>query len=319
MNLRELGEFGLIEAIRRRAGRSHPQWRVAIGDDAAVLTPRAGEELVLTTDAVVEDVHFRWRTSDPRSVGHKALAVNLSDVGAMGARPVGFLLTLGLSVHVTGAQLDGFFDGLLALARASHCPLVGGDVTRAREFVANITAIGAVPRGRALLRSGARPGDRVFVTGALGGAAAGLRRSAGAALRRRQNAPRPPWWAGERLVRLGVARAAIDVSDGLAQDLGHVLRASRVGARIEAERLPVARGATLEDALAGGEDYELLFTAVKSAPGAAVLARRLGCRVSEIGLITARPGLVITRSGRPVQMGTRGFQHFKASPKGSEK
>ena len=331
MNPRELGEFGLIEAIRRRAAARDPRgssdWRVTIGDDAAVLTPRRGEELVFTTDALVEDVHFRWRTSDPRSVGHKALAVNLSDVGAMGARPVGFLLTLGLPARVTGAQLDGFFTGLLALARASHCPLVGGDITRSREFVANITAIGAVARGRALLRSAARPGDRVLVTGALGGAAAGLRLLAGRgartaaerALARRQNVPRPPWRAGERLVRLRLSRAAIDVSDGLAQDLGHVLRASGVGARIALERLPVARGATAAEALGGGEDYELLFTVRPGAPSAAVLARRLGCRVSEIGVITARPGLVLTRSGRPVQMGTRGFQHFKASVKGSEK
>jgi thiamine-monophosphate kinase len=327
VDLRKLGEFGLIEAIRRRAGRAPREWRIAIGDDAAVLTPRRGEELVFTTDAVVEDVHFRWRTSDPRSVGHKALAVNLSDVGAMGARPIGFLLTLGLPARVTGAQLDGFFAGLLALARTSHCPLVGGDITRAREFVASITAIGGVARGRALRRDAARPGDRVFVTGALGAAAAGLRLAAGPgartpaerALVRRQNAPRPPWRAGERLVRLGVGRAAIDVSDGLAQDLGHVLRASGVGARVELERVPVARGATPEEALAGGEDYELLFTATPGAPSAAVLARRLGCRVSEIGVITARPGLVIERSGRPVQLGARGFQHFKASPKGSEK
>ena len=330
MDPRALGEFGLIEAIRKRAARdtrgSSP-WRVAIGDDAAVLTPRAGEELVLTTDALVEDVHFRWRSSDPRRVGHKALAVNLSDVSAMGARPVGCLLTLALPSGLAATRLEGFLSGFLSLARASRCPLVGGDVVRARQFSATVTAIGAVARGRALLRSAARPGERVFVTGTLGGAAAGLARLERGRLRtpldrrlaRRQQAPEPRLAAGAALVEARLSRAAIDVSDGLAQDLGHLCEESGVGARIALETVPVMRGATLAQALTGGEDYELLFTAQKSAPSAAVLGRRLGCRVSEIGVITARPGLVITRSGRPVQMSTKGFQHFKASPKGSEK
>src|SRR5262245_31799503 len=136
-----LGEFGLIEAIRKRASHSHPSWRVAIGDDAAVLAPKRGEELVLTTDTVVEDVHFRWHTTDAKSLGHKSLAVNLSDVGAMGARPLGFLLTLGLSDAADGKRLDHFFSGLLALAKRSHCPLVGGDIVRASQFFASITAI----------------------------------------------------------------------------------------------------------------------------------------------------------------------------------
>ncbi len=349
MNLRQLGEFGLIEAIRTRAAaaarsargprnsRASSEWRIAIGDDAAVLTPRRGEELVVTTDALVEDVHFRWRTTDPRSLGHKALAVNLSDVGAMGARPLGFLLTLGLPADVDGKRLDGFFAGLLALARASHCPLVGGDITRSKQLTASITALGAVARGRALLRSGARAGDRLFVTGELGGAAAGLRllergrvRSAAErALARRQIAPRPPFAVGARLVRLRLARAAIDVSDGLAQDLGHLAHESGVGARIELERLPLARGLTraaaklgvdpLELALAGGEDYELLFAAPARAPSAAVLSRRLQCRVTEIGVVTAQHRLVFTRSGREVEPSARGFEHFKALRTGSEK
>jgi thiamine-monophosphate kinase len=337
MNLAELGEFGLIEAIRRRARMSHSAWRVSIGDDAAVLTPPRGQELVLTTDAVVEGVHFRWRTTDPRSLGHKALAVNLSDVGAMGARPLGFLLTLALPRGIDGSRLDGFFAGLFALARASHCPLVGGDITRARDFAATITAIGAVPRGRALLRSGARPGDRLFVTGSLGGAAAGLAllergrvtSASERALARRQIAPRPPFSVGGRLVRLRLAHAAIDVSDGLAQDLGHVLDESGVGARLELERLPLAPGLTraaarlgldpLSLALSGGEDYELLFAAPPRAPSAAVLGRRLQCRVTEIGVVTRQHRLVLLRAGRPVERKLSGFQHFKGHSRGSEK
>ncbi|HXX47863.1 MAG TPA: thiamine-phosphate kinase [Myxococcota bacterium] len=337
MNPRELGEFGLIEAIRRRARQAHPGWRVAIGDDAAAFVPRRGEELVATTDAVVEDVHFRWRTTDPRSLGHKALAVNLSDVGAMGARPVGFLLTLGLPPRLAAARLDGFFAGLLRLARASHCPLVGGDIVRSPAFTATITAFGAVAAGRALLRSAARPGERLMVTGTLGGAAAGLRLLEGPgartpaerALARRQIAPDPPWRAGARLVQARLSRAAIDVSDGLAQDLGHLARASGVGARVELESLPLApalaRAAArlrldpLALALAGGEDYELLFTVGRRGPSAAELARRLQCRVTEIGAITAARGLEFRRGGKTLEPRSTGFQHFKAPRRGSEK
>jgi len=327
VNLRELGEFGLIEAIRRRAGASHPQWRVAIGDDAALLTPKPGEELVFTADTVVENVHFRWRTTDPKSLGRKALAVNLSDVGAMGARPLGFLLTLGLPRSVSGKTLDGFLSGLLACARAARCPLVGGDVTRAGEFSAAITAIGAVTRGRALLRSAARPGDRVLVTGRLGAAAAGLRAlerrkrltSAELALAKRQRAPSPPFRAGPALVRLGLSRCAIDVSDGLVRDLSHILDESRVGARLALESVPVAKGATLDDALGGGEDYELLFTVGPRAPSAAVIGNRLACRVTELGVITRQRRLILTRAGRPVAPIARGYEHFKASSARSDK
>jgi len=337
VNPRELGEFGLIEAIRRRAAQAHPGWRVTIGDDAAVFKSRPGEELVATTDAVVEDVHFHWRTTDPRSLGHKALAVNLSDVGAMGARPVGFLLTLGFPPQIAEARLDGFFAGLLRLARASRCPLVGGDIVRSPAFTASLTAFGAVAAGRALLRSGARPGERLMVTGELGGAAAGLRLLEGPgvrtaqerALARRQNAPSPPWRAGAALVGARLSRAAIDVSDGLAQDLGHLVRESGVGARVALESLPFARGLEraaarlrldpLALALSGGEDYELLFTVARRGPSAAALARRLQCRVTEIGAITATRGIAFTRAGRPYQPREAGFQHFKASPRRSEK
>jgi thiamine-monophosphate kinase len=244
----------------------------------------------------------------------------------MGARPLGFLLTLGLPRNVSGRALDGFLAGLLACARAARCPLVGGDITRAGEFSAAITAIGAVTRGRALLRSAARPGDRVLVTGRLGGAAAGLRAlerrkrltRAERPLAERQRAPAPPFRAGPALVRLRLSRCAIDVSDGLLQDLGHVLEESRVGARIALEAVPVAPGATLDDALGGGEDYELLFTVSARAPSAAMIGKRLACRVTELGVITRQRRLVLTRAGRPVEAITRGYEHFKASSARSE-
>jgi thiamine-monophosphate kinase len=337
VDLRELGEFGLIGAIRRRARVDRRVWRLGIGDDAAVLRARPRDELVWTTDALVEDVHFRWSTTDARSLGDKSLAVNLSDVGAMGATALGCLLTLGVPADVSPARLEGFVSGFLRRARASRCPLVGGDTVRAPVWMIGVSAVGAVARGRALLRSGARAGDRIMVTGELGGAAAGLAllSASGAStpterrLVGRQLCPRPPHTAGAALVRGRLARAAIDVSDGLAADLGHVARESGVAARVEVERVPLAPGLArvasrlgldaLELALTGGEDYELLFAAPADGPTASAYARKLGCRVTEIGVFARGRGVQLTRGGRPYALGTRGFAHFKPARRDSEK
>ncbi len=337
MDLRALGEFGLIEAIRRRARVDRRVWQLGIGDDAAILRPRPRDSLVLTTDALVEDVHFRWRTTDARALGEKSLAVNLSDVGAMGAVPLGCLLTLGVPSGVEPARLEGFLDGLLRSARASHCPLVGGDTVRSPLWLINVCVVGSVARGRALLRSGARPGDRVLVTGELGGAAAGLALLEGdspstaseRAFVRRQLRPRPPYRAGAALARAGLAHAAIDLSDGLAQDLGHVARESGVCAHVDVARVPLARGLAraaallgldpLALALSGGEDYELLFAAPERGPSAEKYASRLGCRVTEIGVFARGRGVRFTRDGRPYVPAASGFQHFKPLPADSEK
>jgi thiamine-monophosphate kinase len=337
VDLRALGEFGLIGAIRRRARFDRRVWRLGIGDDAAVLRSRRGEELVWTTDALVEDVHFRWSTTDARSLGDKSLAVNLSDVGAMGARALGCLLTLGVPADVEPERLDGFVSGLLSRARASHCPLVGGDTVRAPVWMIGVSVVGAVAAGRALLRSGARAGDRILVTGELGGAAAGLALLSGAGastplerrLVARQLRPRPPCEAGATLVRARLARAAIDISDGLAADLGHVARASGVAARVEVERVPLAKGLVrtasrfrldaLALALAGGEDYELLFAAPPRGPTTDSYARKLGCRVTEIGVFAKGRGVQFTRGGRPYSLEAKGFAHFKPAPPDSEK
>ena len=328
LDLRAVGEFGLIEALRRRA-RASPRWRVGIGDDAAVLRPRAGRELVLTCDALIEDVHFRWRSTSAPALARKALMVNLSDLSAMGAAPLGFLLALGLPARTRSERLDGFVTALLRAAADADCPLVGGDTVCAPVWTIAVTAVGELPRGRALRRGGARPGQRILVTGELGAAALGLAllergRGGGRAARpfvRRQLAPAPPWRAGVILRRAGLATAAIDVSDGLAQDLGHVLRASGVGADLELERLPLARGFArqcarhgldpLQLALAGGEDYELLFCAPARGPSAARLAARLGCRVTEIGRVRKGRGLALFRGGVRTSAPPEGFEHFK--------
>lgn len=332
------GEFGLIGAIRRAArGAGGAGWRVGIGDDAAILRAPAGRELVATVDALIEDVHFRWSTTDARSLGHKTLAVNLSDLGAMGARPAGCLLVLGVPRGERGPRLAGFFGGLLGLARASRCPLVGGDTVSAPVWTLSLTALGTVARGRALLRSGARPGDRIFVTGALGAAALGLAlleagrgaRAASRAFARRQLAPDPPWRLGAALAARRDVTAAIDVSDGLLQDLGHVARESGVAAEVELERVPRARGLDAGAralgldpdrlVLAGGEDYELLFCARPSAPSAAALSRRYGVRVSEIGSVRRGRGVRLLARGIPQQIPGHGWDHFKPVSVGAEK
>jgi thiamine-monophosphate kinase len=328
---KKLGELGIIRALRRRAGRSVGAWRQGIGDDAALLRARAGHELAVTTDVLVEDVHFRFRTTDPRSLGHKSLGVNLSDLGAMGARPVGFLLGLALPGDTPAARLGGFVDGLLAEARASDCPLVGGDTVRGTSWVVTVTAFGEVSTGCALLRSGARPGDRLVVTGTLGGAALGLAILEGGTsppgarpFTSRQIRPRPPFRLGRSLAARGIASAAIDLSDGLTSDLGHLVRESGVGADVDLDRLPLARGFPavckglgldpISLALYGGEDYELLFTLRRDAPPVTKLARALGVRLTEIGVIRRGRGIRYQRGGRPEDVPGAPFAHF--SPRG---
>jgi thiamine-monophosphate kinase len=330
VDLRELGEFGLIAALRRRVGKAGRRWALAIGDDAALLRARPGFELALTVDALVEDVHFRWRTTPAPALGRKALRINLSDLGAMGARPLGFLLSLGVPAEVSPARLGGFFRGLLAEAREARCPLVGGDTARAPLWSLSITAIGEVPRGRALRRDGMRAGDRLLVTGELGASALGLALlEAGRPLAPRERRfarthqlPPARFRIGAALVSAGWSRAALDVSDGLAQDLGHLCEQSGVGADVDLDALPLARGFVdacrrrrLDPALlaaTGGEDYELLFAVARDAPDAAELSRRLGAPIREIGRACRGRAIRWFRSGRRVEAPRQpGFQHFK--------
>lgn len=290
------GELALIERIRQRAvvgGRRADAVRLGIGDDCAILAPPRGHEIVVTTDMSLEGRHFRRDWHSPREVGHRTLARGLSDLAAMGARPLATFLSLALprSVVVDCGWLDGFLDGLLALATTFKAPLAGGDTgeSPSDHILADIVLLGAVPTGKAMRRSGAQPGDRIFVTGSLGGAAAELaslpslgERAAesrkGAATSRPKSSPtaaqhphlypQPRVVVGQALVRRRLATACIDVSDGLSTDLAHLCTASGVAAEIETAALPLhplARalepGAALETALHGGEDYELLFTA----------------------------------------------------------
>jgi thiamine-monophosphate kinase len=314
VRLRDLGEFGAIARIERAAARSLQRARgvvLGIGDDAAVLRPAPGEDVVVTTDALVEGVHFRFATQSPRAVGRRALVATLSDLAAMGARPLGCLLALAAPPGLPVRVLDGLLGGILREGRVHGCPLVGGNLARARETSLTLTAVGAVARGRALTRRGARPGDRICVTGTLGGAALEVARAERGSGRVRR-VPVPRLAAGRALSRLPGLGACIDVSDGLEADLAHLLAPEGLAAELDPARVPrppgfeaACRRLGLDPeplALGGGEDYELLFTLRPGAPSAARLARRLGVRVSEIGRVVRGP------RGRPAP--ARGFRHF---------
>lgn len=305
--------------------------RIGIGDDAAVLRVRPGEELVVTTDFSIEDVHFRRAWHPPEAIGHKCLARGLSDIAAMGARPVAAFLSLAVPRELTRNRKSGkgwvsrFYDGLLALAARWEVPLAGGDLAQspggARSRVAaDIVVIGAVERGRALLRSGARAGDALYVTGTLGGAAAELRalmkspRRFGGVVRESADHPhffpQPRIAVGRALIRQGLATAAIDVSDGLSVDLLHLCEESGLRAEVDAALLPVGLGASLSDALHGGDDYELLFTAN---PRVRVPSRIAGVPVRRIGRMLRRSGgprIVLVENGRRRELKAAGWEHF---------
>ena len=310
MRLRDLGEFELIDRIQRLAAEVQGRDVVlGIGDDAALLRLRRGEDLVVTSDAMVEGTHFRWDAETPRMLGRRALAANLSDLAAMGSRPIGFTFALAAPPSLEVRRVTGVVRGMLDLADSFACPLVGGNVTRARETSINITALGGVHPGRVLMRSGARPGDRILVTGKLGISA--LERARG----RIRTVPTPRVAEGRALARIARVTACIDVSDGLLADLDHLLEASGVGGEIDARRVPTPRGFEaacrrlkrdpLRLALGGGEDYELLFTMSGNTPSPEALERRLGTAVTAIGRITER-GLQI--HGSPEV--PRGWRHF---------
>lgn len=281
---------------------------LGIGDDCAILRPRtAREDLVFTTDLLIEDVHFRRTTHQPEDVGYKALARGLSDIAAMGAEPRFCLLSLALADWADDRWVDRFYRGLLGLARRTDTVLAGGDLARSSAFTADIVVCGAVPRGRALRRDGARPGDRLYVSGRLGASALGLSTGTGAAWRRHLR-PQPRLTLGQALRQQFKATAAMDLSDGISLDLQRLCRASGVAARLV--RVPRYPGATLAQALHGGEDYELLFT-VPSGP--ALPSRVAGVPVTEVGVIERGPVGTVLWQSEPLAPG--GYDHFAYSEK----
>ncbi len=318
-----LSEFDLIKQyfVRPVPGRA----ALGIGDDCALLVPSPGMQTAISSDMLVEGRHF-FAGEDPQRLGHKSLAVNLSDLAAMGARPVAFTLALALPA-AERTWLEGFSRGLFALADAHGCELIGGDTTKGPLNIC-ITVFGEVAPGRALRRSAARPGDDVWVSGTLGDARLALAGYLGeltlpadaqAAAGTRMHTPTPRVALGVMLAERSLAHAAIDISDGLVGDLGHILEKSRVGATLNADTLPAGPVlATKPQALrraftaAGGDDYEICFTAAASRREAILLAAaECGTLVTRIGRIDDAAGLRWTDAdGAPLTLELSSFDHF---------
>lgn len=329
-------ELTLVRQLRARASSlAGPAVRLGIGDDCALLRTRPGEELAVTTDLSIAGRHFRLDWHPPESIGHRALARGLSDLAAMGARPLAAFLSLGLPCELTqpasskdsSTWMSRFLDGLLALASTHKTPLAGGDLAESPIAVADIVLVGAVPRGRALLRSGARSGDLIYTTGTLGGSSAALKQLEDAQLKdvAKKNGisglpkdalashlnPQPRIAQGLWLQRRRAATAALDLSDGLSTDLTRICEESDVGAEVDSALLPIHPGATLEQALNGGEDYELLFTA---SPSVQVPKSIAGVPSTRIGRILTprlgRPAITLLTPQGPQPLEPHGWEHF---------
>jgi len=344
--IKDIGEFGLIARIRRRYARSSDLALCGIGDDAASLrSPPRGHPTLVTTDILVEDVHFTRSHTTPYLLGIKSLAVNLSDIAAMGGIPRFFLLSLGVPQELSLAFIDRFYDGVAKLAETYDVLLVGGDLTAAPSFTINGVLIGDCPPNQVVYRKGAQPGDTVFVTGPVGDSALGLEilRQRGLKPRdfnaygeatgrdkellrliRHHLAPEPPVLKGRKIAELRCATAMIDISDGLMADLGHIMEESHVGASVRVDQIPRSEAfqkwaslyhpQPLDLALGGGEDYQLLFTA----PGKALQQAIADGRESDfpffpIGKITPHSGKLslITEDDRPYSPSCHGYDHFR--------
>jgi len=328
-SLADVGEFGFLRRLLPSLKRGRGVL-VGPGDDCAVVT--TGKRILLTTDALVEGVHFERGWLSPEEIGAKAVLVNLSDVAAMGGRPRFLLLSLGVPGSISRTDLERLHRGAERAARRAGAAIVGGNLSAAERLFVSVVVVGEVDKP--ILRRGARPGDRVYVSGTLGDAAAavawlanagGSRRAAPrrrdlSFLLRRFAAPTPRLESGRRLAAAGVVSAMIDVSDGLVQDLGHICAASRVGAVVREDEVPRSAaydaviGADATLSLRGGEDYELLFTVPRAKQARFERLRpRLPDRITLVGEITAGTGSVRVRdrSGRTRRLQSGGFQHFR--------
>lgn len=317
-----------LQARSNARGSGARQLVLGGGDDAALFRPRPGHETVLTCDWFLEGIHFLRHKHPPDAVGWKCLARAVSDVAAMGGVPRCFLLSLALPKSHTGRWLDLFLGGLQRASRKFQCALAGGDTTRRNEILMNVTVIGEVRSGRSVLRSGAHPGDILYVSGQLGVAEAGLqllKRSRGTAARnnplvRKHLYPEPRLALGHWLAQKGWATAMMDLSDGLSSDLPRLCAASSVGAKVDLAKIPVVQTSApnstrghdrLQLALHGGDDYELLFTV--PARKAKLLPKTYqGVSLTAIGRITrVRKLLVLEESGHAIELKPRGWDPFR--------
>jgi thiamine-monophosphate kinase len=327
MKLSQLGEFGLIDRIRRRAPQGRGV-RLGIGDDAAWLVSPA-PSLLSTADLLLEGVHFNLKWTSLSDLGYKALAVNLSDIAAMGGAPAYAVVSLGIPTRFQTEDIDKFYAGMNRLARSCHVSLVGGDTCAAKSLLISVSLLGYASH-RPIARRGAKIGDDIYVTGTLGDAAlalqllkrksSALRHPAAAFLLKRHHRPTARWRTGLLLARQKLAAAMIDISDGLLQDLGHICDASGIGAILWETNLPLSRAyhmlagkAGSRWALCGGEDYELLFCARRARRMAIqTLARRARVRITRIGCCVAKQQgvTVFDPIGNRLRQSMRGHDHF---------
>lgn len=313
-----IAESDLIRRIRQRAGNKRDKRLIAgIGDDCAVLAPAAGEQFLVSTDFSIEGVHFRRDWHPAESVGHRCLARGLSDIAAMAGEARFCFLSLALPRKAKQSWLDLFLDGFLGLAKAHDVTLAGGDIAGNESGIfADVVVIGSVQNGKARLRSTARPGDAIFVTGSLGASArtlADLRKGGIRKLSSRDHSrhyfPQPRIAVAQALAATGAVTSMIDISDGLSTDLAHLCAESKCGAFVNQWMLPLAAGATMAQALHGGEDYELLFTANQASK---IPIEVDGVTVTEIGWMEKARGMRIgDLRSKPRKLAAKGFQHLK--------
>jgi len=329
-DLQKLGEFGLINRIRKWTSTSNPNLLKGIGDDVAVI--ETGKKVwLVTTDLLIEDIHFERRWADPFHLGRKALFVNLSDIAAMGGTPKYFLISLGVPKNLPMPFLSSFYRGLKDGGKRFGVDLIGGDTSLSKKIIINICLLGEGKKGSLLFRSGARVGDNLFVSGTLGDAALGLNllrkdelQGIAKGLIKKHLSPSPRIQLGQAIARNHCATAMIDVSDGLLIDTSHLLEESRVGAQIWEERIPLSKlyqqwvRSFSKDpyrfALSGGEDYELLFTVPpEMRKRVSYLARSLKIPITQIGeIVPKEEGLsLIRKDGRKYSPSRLGFEHFK--------
>jgi thiamine-monophosphate kinase len=316
-----LREKPIIERVRSRAKRRRAAVRIGIGDDCAALRIPSGHEALVTTDFSLEGIHFRREWHTPEAVGHRCLTRGLSDIAAMGGRPIAAFLSLALPRNLPQNWVHRFLASLLRLADAFQMTLAGGDVAQSPGgILADIVVVGSAPKGQAIRRSGAKPGDRIYVTGELGGSAAALRLLFAKRKLRPSHFPQhfhpqPRVAVGEFLREKRLASAMIDISDGLSTDLAHICEESGVGAEVRAQAIPLAHigkprhEVDLKSALHGGDDYELLFTVPSSKR---VPQRIAGVQVTQIGHILREKHMILMNRTTKSVLVPQGWEHFKS-------
>ena len=332
MKLSDLGEFGFIKRIAERYPARHPAIIKGIGDDAAALLFTDNKLVLFSTDQLVEGVHFRLETTDAHALGWKCLAVNVSDIAAMGGTPVGVTISLGIPAQRIDVEfLEGFYEGLMSLATETGVDLLGGDTSESGErLIISVSILGRVPKDQVIYRSGGNDGDDLYVTGFLGDAAFGMIvlekggcDSDREALTARHLRPVPRLEEGRLLAQRGLAHAMIDISDGLLADLHHVTTESGMGAEVDLTTIPLSNALRthaqtynvepLALALRGGEDYELLFSASpERRTEIEQLHQRSFCPITRIGKLSRRLSGIVLKDGqgRTVEAGPKGYDHF---------